>query len=174
MKYTPGYEWFITPNWLRRFGPLRLVDGSLLDRIGLHFFTIYAVLGGVMGGTFTLHSFVLKEALNGTTFQVALISVLGSVTLLLGIFGSELVDGRDKRPFIFWMGLISRGSFLLYLFVWDAWSFIAVSTLFFVTNALLMPSVFAMWQANVSQASRNRLWGLTVTLATLVSMLCAA
>ncbi|MCB1218528.1 MFS transporter [bacterium] len=174
MKYTPGYEWFITPHWLRRFGPLRLVEGSLLDRIGLHFFTIYAVLGGVMSGTFTLNSFVLKEALHGSTFQVALISMLGSVCLLLGIFGSELADGRDKRPFIFWIGLVSRGSFLLYFFVWDAWSFIAVSTLFFVSNALLMPSVFAMWQANVSPASRNRLWGLTVTLSTIVSMACAA
>ncbi len=174
MKYTPGYEWFITPHWLRRFGPLRLVDGSLMDRTGLHFFTIYAVLGGVMSGTFTLHGFVLKEALNGTTLQVALISVLGSVSLLLGIFGSELVHGRDKRPFIFWMGIISRGSFLLYLLVWNAWSYIAVSLIFFISNALLMPSVFAMWQANVSSTSRNRLWGLTVTIATLVSMACAA
>lgn len=174
VKYTPGYEWFITPHWLRRFGPLRLVDGSLLDRIGLHFYTLYAVLGGVMSGTFTLNSFVLKEALHGTTFQVALISMLGSVCLLLGIFGSELVDGRDKRPFIFWMGLISRGSFVLYLFVWDAWSFIGVSALFFVSNALLMPAVFAMWQANVSSASRSRLWGLTVTVSTIVSMACAA
>lgn len=174
MKYTPGFEWFITPHWLRRFGPLKFVESSLLDRVGLHFFTIYAVLGGVMQGTFTMQSFVLKDALNGTTFQVALITALGSITLLLGIFGSELVEGRDKRPFIFWMGLISRGSFLLYMFVWNAWSFIAVSSIFFITNALLMPSVFSLWQANVSAGSRNKLWGMTVALSTIVSMACAA
>ena len=174
VKYTPGYEWFITPYWMRRFGPLKFIDSSLLDRVGMHFFTIYAVLGGVMQGAFTMQSFVLKEALHGTTFQVALISALGSISLLLGIFGSELVDGRDKRPYIFWMGIVSRGSFVLYLFVWDAWSFIAVSSIFFITNALLMPSVFSMWQANVSAGSRNKLWGLTVTLATIVSMGCAA
>jgi MFS family permease len=36
-----------------------------------------------------------------------------------------------------------------------------------------MPAVLAMWQANISVEARSKLWGLTVTTATLVSMMSA-
>lgn len=173
MKLYPSYEWFITPTWLRRFGPLRLVSASLMDRVGLHFFTLYATLNGVLGGVFTLGNVVLKKTLNADELAIGVISAISVAVLLLGIFGSEAIIGRDKRPFIFWLGFLSRGSFLLFFFCRDVVSFIAVSALFYILNALMMPAVFSMWQSNISSEARNRLWGLTVTVATLVSMVAA-
>ncbi|HES58763.1 MAG TPA: MFS transporter, partial [Firmicutes bacterium] len=170
MKVHPGYDWFTTPAWLRRFGPMRAVSASLLDRAGLHYFTIYAALNGVMMGVFNLGNVVLKKTLNADELAIGVISALSVVALLFGIFGSELVVGRDKRPFIFWLGLLSRGSLVLFFFCRDVTSFIVVSGLFYFLNALLMPAVFSMWQANVSAVARSRLWGLTVTAATLISM----
>lgn len=149
---------------------MRAVSASLLDRAGLHYFTIYAALNGVMQGVFTLGNVVLKKTLNADELAIGAIAALSVVALLLGIFGSELVVGRDKRPFIFWLGLLSRGSFLLFFFCRDPASFIVVATLFYFLNALMMPAVFSMWQANVSAVARSRLWGLTVTTATLISM----
>jgi MFS family permease len=149
---------------------MRAVTASLLDRAGLHYFTLYATLNGVMQGAFTLGNVVLKKTLNADELAIGVVSALSVVSLLIGIFGSELVVGRDKRPFIFWLGLLSRGSFLLFFFCRDVVSFIAVSAVFFFLNALLMPAVYSMWQANVSAVARSRLWGLTITAATLISM----
>ena len=173
MKYYTGFEWFLTPHWLRRFGPLRLVSGSLIDRVNLHFFTVYTTLSGILQGVFTLSQFVMIKALDATEFHLAIINSLAPMSLLIGIYGSELSASRDKRPAILWLGMLSRGSFLLFLLVHDVWSFIVVSAIFFIFNSLLMPSVFGMWQSNVSATARNKLWGITVTLTTIFSMLGA-
>jgi MFS family permease len=173
MKGYPAYEWFITPMWMRRFGPLKLISCSLLDRVGLHYFTLYSTLNAVMGGAFTLAAFVLTKSFNAGPLTLGVFSEMSVVALLIGIIGAELVEGRDKRPFVLWLGLASRGAFLLFLFCDSEWSFMAISGAFFLINALLMPAVLAMWQANISTEARNKLWGLTVTIATTVSMAAA-
>ena len=173
MKSYPAYEWFLTPMWLRRFGPLKLVKASLLDRVGLHFFTLYSALSGVMTGVFTLAAFVLTKSFNASPMQIGVFTQMSVVVLLLGIVGAELVEGRDKRPFILWLGLAGRGTMLLFLFCYSTWSFMLIAGVFYLFNALLMPAVFSMWQSNVSSEVRNRLWGLTVTITTIASMSAA-
>ena len=173
MKGYPAYEWFITPMWMRRFGPLRLINASLLDRVGLHFFTLYSTLSGVMGGVFTLAAFVLTESFNAGPLTLGVFSQMSVVALLIGIISAEVVEGRDKRPIIFWLGMISRGAFLLFLFCNSAWSFMVIAAVFFLANALLMPGVLSMWQSNISTEARNKLWGLTVTVTTVVVMASA-
>ncbi len=158
---------------MRRFGLHKIFTLPLLDRVGLHYFTLQASLNAVLGGVFTLSAVVLRKTLGANEFQVALFSALGPIALLVGIFGSELVQDRDKRPTIFWVGMISRASFLLFLFVRDLWSFICIAAFFFLLNAFLTPAFSAMWQANVSPANRNRLWGLTAVVMTVISMAAA-
>ena len=173
MKYHTGYEWFLTPNWMRRFGPLKLVKASLLDRVGLHFYTMSSALGGVLAGVFSLAGVVLKERLDASDMQMGIYTMLSVVAMLFGIVSAELVEGRDKRPYILWLGLISRGMFIAFLFCYNAWSFIAIAAVFFVFNALLMSPMFSMWQANISSETRSKLWGLAVIITTLVTMASA-
>lgn len=172
-KHYPAYEWFITPYWMRRFGPLKLIRTSLLDRVGLHFYTLFSALNGVLAGVFTLAAVVMRKTLGASDLEIGIFNSVSVIVLLLGIVGSEMVEGRDKRPYIFWMGLISRGAFLLFLFVGTTWQFIVVAGLFFLFNAPLMPAIFSMWQANISAETRGRLWGMTAVIATLISMAAA-
>lgn len=173
MKHYPGYTWFLTPHWLRRFGPLKLVKTPLLDRIALHYYTLYASLNAVLVGAFTLNQVVLRKVLGATELQIGLISAIGPISLLLGIFSSEAVTGRRKQPFILYFGLLSRGLLMLYLFCETYWVFFLLFTVFDLLNALLMPPVFAHWRQNISEPTRNQLWGVTVTVSTCVSMAAA-
>ncbi len=173
MKLYPAYEWFLTPHWVRRFGPLKLIQASLLDRVGLHFFTLYSSLNGVLTGALGLAGVVLTERLGATDLQMGIYTALSVVVMLLGIVGSELVEGRDKRPYILTLGLLSRGALFLFLLCYNAWLFIVVGGLFFVLNALLMPAIFSMWQSNISAEARGKLWGLAVIVTTLVMMAAA-
>jgi MFS family permease len=172
-KHIPTYEWWVAPHWMRRWGPLKLVKASLMDRVGLHFYSVNAALNGVMIGALSLAGVVLKDKLNATDLQMGIFTMLSVVTMLFGIVGSELAAGRDKRPFIIWFGMFSRGAFLLFLFCYTPWTFILIIGLFHMFNALVMPATFAMWQANVSSEARNRLWGLTVIVTTLINMVSA-
>jgi MFS family permease len=173
VRQLPDFDWFFTPSWLRKYGLHRFISVPLLDRVGLHYFTLQASLNAVMSGVFTLSAVVMAKTLGANEFQVALFTALGPIALLIGIFGSELVQDRDKRPLIFWVGMISRASILLFLFVRDLWSFIAISAIFSVLNAFLTPAVSAMWQANISSEFRNRLWGLMGTVMTVITMAAA-
>ena len=100
VKLYPGYEWFITPHWLRRFGPLKLIRASLLDRVGLHFYTVYAALNGAVTGALTLVLFVLKKTLGAGGLEVGVLASLSVISLLLGIFGSELVEDQLRPPLL--------------------------------------------------------------------------
>lgn len=173
MRDLPGLDWFISPPWLRKYGPLKLVPAPLLDRVGLHYFVVASSLGALMTGVFTLSAIVLRKTLGANEFQVAAFTALGAIALLIGIFGGEVVQDRDKRPLIWWVGLVSRGAFLLFLFCHSIWSFLLISAVFFLFNALLTPAVYALWQANVSAESRSRLWGHVAVVTTVLAMLVA-
>ena len=173
VKHHVSYEWFLTPNWMRRFGPFKLIKANLLDRVGLHFYTLSSAMGGVMGGVFGLAGVVLTDKLNASDLQMGIYTMLSVVAMLFGIVSAEVVEGRDKRPYILWLGLISRGAFLLFLFCYSSWVFIAISALFFMFHALVMPPMFAMWQANISKEARSKLWGMTVIITTLITMISA-
>jgi MFS family permease len=163
----------IAPVWLRRWGPLRRTKAPLMDRVALHYFTLSSAVGAILVGVSLLSMVVLKKSLSATEMQLGLISAIGPMALLLGIFGGELVRGRDRRPAISLFGSISRGAFLLFAFVQSAWSFIAVASVHYFANALLAPAVTTLWQSSISQQQRNSLWGLTVSITTVISMTIA-
>jgi hypothetical protein len=141
--------------------------------MALHYFTLYSSLNAVMWGSQTLGAVVLRKTLHASELQVSLLSVIGSAALLLGIFGSEYIMGRDKRPYILWVGLIGRAILLLYLLCYHPWTFIIISGLFSISHALFIPATFSWWQANVSSEARSRLWGLNAVVTTIISMLAA-
>src|SRR4051812_42444211 len=125
----------MNPWWLRRWGPLRQAKAPLMDRAALHYYTLSASLAAVMNGVFAINMVVLKKSLGATEIELGVIAAIGPITLLLGIFGGELVRGRDRRPAIALFGLVNRGAFLLFAFAQTAWAYIGVASTFFVGNA---------------------------------------
>src|SRR5437016_5640000 len=126
----------MSPAWLRRYGPLRRAKGPLMDRAALHYYTVAASVGALTAGILSLAAIVLRKALHGSEMQVSVLQAIGSTSLLLGIFGGELVQGRDRRPALALFGGISRGAVLLFALVQSAWAYIGVAALFFAGNAL--------------------------------------
>ncbi|MCC7478926.1 MFS transporter [bacterium] len=161
------------PAWLRRFGPLRLVPVPLLDKVVLHYYFLSAMVGALMNGAFSNGNMVLKKTLGATDIHLGVLHAIGAGSLLLGIIGSEMVSGRDKRPFILLMGILSRGIFLAFLFVNDVPGYIMLSAVFVVCNSLLIPAQTSLWHANIGQKTRNEMWGLSVSIGTFISMASA-
>jgi len=173
VSFDRSFGWFAPTPWLRRYGPLKLVRGSLLDRVALHYYTLSASIGAFMGGAMSLGTVVLKKTLHASELQMGLMMAIGPTTLLLGIIGSEFVMGRDKRPFILLAGMISRGAFLLFFLCTSPWMYIGLATVFSVFNSLMIPATSTLWQSTVSPQARNELWGLTISITTAISMATA-
>lgn len=155
---------------MRRYGPLKLVSGSLLDRVALHYYLLSASVGALLTGVLTLGNVVLKKALHANELQIAIVMAIGPTTLLLGIIGSELVMGRDKRPLIMLTGFLSRGAFLFAFLCHSPWTYIAIAAVFNGFNSLMIPATTTLWQQTVTSRMRNEYWGMTVSVATVVSM----
>jgi MFS family permease len=172
MKPNRHYMRRYTPRWVRG-GPLRLLRPALLDGVGLHFFSVNAALQAVLGGALTVSSVVLKKTLHAGDLQMGCFMALGGVSLLIGIFASEFIQGRDKRPFIWRVGLLGRFLCLGFAFAVSPWAFIVLSGAFSMLNNALIPATTALWQASISPAQRNALWGITYTISTLISMIAA-
>jgi MFS family permease len=168
-----GFGWIAPSGWMRRYGPLKLVTGGLLDRVALHYYALSASVGALMGGILSLGNVVLKKSLHANEIQIALLMAIGPTTLLLGIVGSELVMGRDKRPFILYTGLISRGAFLFSFLCSGPWVYIIIAAVFNAFNSLMIPATTALWQGTVTSRMRNEYWGLTVSITTIISMVTA-
>jgi MFS family permease len=141
-----------------------------MDRASLHHYTVAASVGAVMTGAFQLAMVVMRKSLHATEMQLGVISAIGHMSLLFGIFGGELIRGRDRRPVLGLFGSISRGAFLLFALVQSAWPFVAVSALFYCGNALMAPAVTTLWQSNISPQRRGALWGYTVIIATVIAV----
>jgi MFS family permease len=170
VKFDVVYDALLAPPWLRRWGPLRRTKAPLMDRAALHYYTLSMSLLAVMNGVFSIGMVVLKKSLGASEIQLGVISAIGPMSLLLGIFGGELVRGRDRRPAIALFGVISRGAFLLFALVQSAWVYVGVASIFFCGNALQAPAVTTLWQSNISPQRRSALWGLTVSLTTLIAV----
>jgi MFS family permease len=138
--------------------------------VALHYYFLSASIGALMTGIFTNGNVVLKKTLDAPDTSIGLMHSIGAGSLLLGIIGSEMVAGRDKRPVILALGLISRGAFLLFFFVKGVPLYIAITAVSVVCNSLLIPATTSLWQSNISQKARNEMWGYSVALATLISM----
>src|SRR5688500_18797522 len=111
-----------------------------MDRVALHYYTLAASLVAIMAGMTSIGMVVLKKSLGATEMELGVISAIGPMSLLLGIFGGELVRGRDRRPAIALFGVLSRGAWLFFAFVQSAWGFIAACSVYYCGNALLTPA----------------------------------
>jgi len=78
-------------------------------------------------------------------------------TSLAAIFYSEWMLGRDKRPFIFWFGLVSRLSLLAMFGVFAAGPFLVLAGFMFITSAAMIPAVHSIFQTNVTHRHLGRL-----------------
>jgi MFS family permease len=162
-----------TPDWVRRYGPLRLLRVGLLDAVGMHFFTVNAVLQAVLSGVLTVSSVVLRKSLGASEIQMGIFSTIGAISLLIGIFASEHIAGRDKRPFILWTGMAGRAVCIAIAVAFTPWLFIIISGAFNILVNASIPATTALWQGSISPRHRSSLWGTTLAISTLVSMVVA-
>jgi len=107
-----------------------------------------------------LSSFVILKSLQGTSLHVAIFQTLGMATSLAAIFYSEWMLGRDKRPFIFWFGLVSRLCLLAMLGVFTAVPFLILAGVYFVTSAAITPAIHSIFQTNLAHRHLGRLYSV--------------
>jgi MFS family permease len=131
------------------------------------------VLEGIFNGIWQLNDVVARKTLHADRLWVTLLLMAPSVSMLLAMFVGPSLEGRDKRPFFLWAGILGRGLLLFAAGVREPWAFVALMGTSALTWAFLFPLQNAVYQSNYMPAERGRLFGIGSSVAGLFSVMTA-
>jgi len=124
---------------------------------------------GIVAGIIVIQEIILKKSLSGTNFEVTILIYLTSISFLFSIYGTEIIDRSDNRAkTIFRIGAFGRGCLLLIPFFSNPWFYIAIITIMFITDALLMPSWNYIFRHNYTLQNRSKYYSYASSLSTMV------
>jgi len=124
---------------------------------------------GIVTGIIVIQEIILKKSLSGTNFEVTILIYLTSISFLFSIYGTEIIDRANNRSkIIFLIGALGRGSLILIPLFSNPWFYIAIITIMFIADALLMPSWNYIFRHNYTLQNRSKYYSYASSLSTLV------
>lgn len=139
-------------------------------RYTFHYHLRAMVLEGAFNGIWQLNDVVARKTLHADRLWVTLLLMAPSVSMVMAVFVGPSLEGRDKRPFFIWAGILGRGLLLFAAGVREPWAFVGIVGSSALTWALLFPLQNAVYQSNYSPAERGVLFGIGSSAAGVLSI----
>jgi MFS family permease len=130
-------------------------------------------LSSLFLGIFGLYEFVAKKSLNAADWEIVVLVSAAPAFNILAFFWSYVMEGRPKRPFILWTGILCRGALLLTAIATQSLPFVLLCCATFLADPVYIPAWNSIMQANYHPAWRGRMLG-RVSLWTKPIFLAAA
>ncbi len=138
--------------------------------LGFHLPAMF--FAGFVQGINGLNDIILRKTLKATPEQITLLTMILSFSMLVSLFWGEQMRSKPKRGYFLVAGMISRGSFLLMLFVKDnPYHYLIVQSIFMLSASVMIPVMNTIWQNNYTDRVRGRLYGFGVTIQTIMVIL---
>jgi predicted MFS family arabinose efflux permease len=130
-----------------------------------------ALLTGIAMGVLTIADTILTKTLGGSAMAVTILSILTGLGFLATLFWGGAMRNRRKAPYILAAGIVGRlGMALAGIWQHAAW-FIFVVGLGWLGQALIVTAQVTVIQRAYRVEHRNQLFGLSVSVATLMRLL---
>lgn len=142
----------------------------LIERYTFYYLNLSYLFGGIAGSIFLFNDVLAKKTLHATNFELTILAIIMPMSLLFSVFFSNLMKGRDHRPFLFWSAVLGRLPLLLVLFVSTATPFIIVIFLASLASAVSIPPTNTIYQSNMSEQVRGKAFGVATSIFTLVTL----
>ncbi len=116
-------------------------------------------LGSLFMGVFGLYAFVAKKSLLATDTEIVILVSAAPAFNIFAFFWSYVMEGRPKRPFILWAGIVCRGAVLLTALAAQSSLFVTLCCISFLADPIYIPAWNSIMQSNYHPAWRGRLLG---------------
>lgn len=123
---------------------------------------------GFVQGINGLNDIILRKTLKASSEQITLLTMILSFSMLISLFWGEQMRSKPKRGYFLVAGMISRGSFLLMLFVKQPYQYLIVQSIFMLSASVMIPVMNTIWQNNYTDRVRGRLYGIGITIQTVM------
>lgn len=125
------------------------------------------VFNGLSLGIVLLQDIILKKSLDGTDFQIMLLSLFTSSAFLASIYGAEFINRSDNPPrLIIRVGIAAKFFLLLIPIFNNSVFFIVCISITAYLDSLLLSSWNIVLKHNYSDANRNQLYSYATSAAT--------
>ncbi|MHC4608249.1 MAG: MFS transporter [Planctomycetota bacterium] len=141
--------------------PPRGTDGRppLVTRYTFHFHLRSDILAAAAYGIFGLSEVVARKGLGASDVQITVLTMCTAGFFVFSSFFGFRMEGRPKRPFIIWAGVVSGAALALVSIVSSAPAFILLCAVVFLAMTVFMPAQNSIFQSNYDPAWRGRMWG---------------
>jgi hypothetical protein len=127
---------------------------------------------GLVAGIIVLQEIILKKSLYGTDFEVTVLIYLTSISFLLSIYGSEIINRTSNKPrTLFLIGAFGRGALIFIPLFDNVWFYIFVISIMFITDALLLPAWNFIFKHNYTEQNRSKLYSYAYSFTTIVLLI---
>jgi len=127
------------------------------------------IFSGIALGIALLQDVILKKSLEGSDFQILLLSFLVCSAFLVSIYGAEIINrSANRSQTIIRMGLASKVFFLLIPLFDDPVFYIACIALSAYIDSMLLSSWNIVFKHNYREEKRSRLFSYASSLQTVM------
>ena len=126
----------------------------------------YSILIGSLAGVLGFVEVIARKSLDASELSVTLISMSVPVTSLISIWWARLLVGRDQRKFLWLFGMVSYLILASGGFLASVGHLLAILILFFLINALFIPSENRIFQQHFPATRTGRIFGLASGMRT--------
>lgn len=116
-------------------------------------------LSSLFLGVFGLYDFVAKKSLNASDWEIVVLVSASPAFNILAFFWSYVMEGRSKRPFILWAGILCRGTLLGTALTTQSLPFVLLCCVSFLAEPVYIPAWNSIMQANYHPSWRGRMLG---------------
>jgi MFS family permease len=119
-----------------------------------------------------IQDIISKKTFHALDWQLTLLAMVWPVSNFISIWwGQVLEHSKHKARYFLLVAILGRLVLITGLWLVNMNQFLILLTFMFSFSSLLIPATNAIYQENISTHNRGRVFGFTVSLSTLISML---
>ncbi len=116
--------------------------------------------GLYLGITNQFIGYIAREELHATGFQLALLYSAPFLGQLLSMLTAWHMQDRPKKPYVYWIGILSRGTLIFMALATTAWSFVGIAIATQMVSCFLTPAYSAIMRDAYPNRFRGQLMGM--------------
>ena len=131
-----------------------------------------ALFNGVVQSLGQTQDIIARKALHAQDWQLMLMTMIWPISNFFSIWwGRAFENSCHKSRLIFIAGIIGRLSLVAAVWIVTMNQYLLLLALLFSSNSLLIPAQNSIYQRNITKHWRARLYGYTISLGMLVSVI---
>lgn len=151
---------------------MRFMKLSPIERETASLLLVAALFNGVVQSLSQTQDIIARKALHAQDWQLMLMTMIWPISNLFSIwFGRIFEKSCHKSRYFFVAGIVGRLTLVYAIWLTTMNEYLVLLGLLYSANSILIPAQNSIYQKNINQNRRAKVYGYTISLGMLVSVI---